>query len=243
MKISLFAIVLFLAFTGWQLNAQTQTLSSENLSDSSRALQFQIGSDFSLSSFQGSVFSYMQHINKEAALRFGLSVSVGGFNADNSMNDFSIIGDSLYERSLENADKKSSSFQVNAQLIRYFNPGGKLLLYGGAGPFLRYEYSTEKREITSKVPYTTPTNSLVKSKSELKYSLWTPGIMGVLGVEWFASKGISFMAEYGLQAAYTWSKGENTTKSDISIRTTSSKQNGWGLYGNSVKFGLSLYFQ
>lgn len=243
MKISLIAVVLFMALSACQMNAQTQTLSSENLSDSSRALQFQIGSNFDLFSFQGTVFSYLQHINKEAALRLGLSVSVGGSNSDNSMDDFSITGDSLYQRSLENLDRKSSSFQLNAQLIRYFNPGGKLLLYGGAGPFLRYEYTKEKRETAEKLPYAIPSGSIRNSTNELKSSFWTPGIMGVLGVEWFAAKGISFMAEYGLQAAYTWGKGENTSKSDLNVRKTNTQQSGWGLTGNNVKLGLSLYFQ
>lgn len=243
MKISLFAIVLFIAFTAQQMNAQTQTSSPENLSDSSRALQFQIANNFQLTSFQGTVFSYMHHINKEAALRFGLSISVGGTNSDNTHDGFSTIGDSLFQRSLGNSDTKNHSFQLSAQLIRYFNPGGKLLLYGGAGPFLLYDYSYTKSESVEKISYQGLLNPPRTTSTESKNRGWSPGIMGVFGVEWFAAQGISLMAEYGLQASYKWGKSESKSVAYSDITTSNSKQEGWNLGASRVKFGLSLYFQ
>lgn len=243
MKISLFAIVLFLAFTGWQLNAQTQTSSDENLSDSSRALQFQIGSNFNLSSFQGTVFSYKHHLSKTTALRIGLSVSLYNNNSDNSLTGFSIQGDSLYQKSKGNNDKNTNSIQLSTQHIWYINPGAKFLLYGGAGPFFRYEFMSDKSESINSIPYGGLGTSPTKTVTETTSKFFVPGLMGVLGVEWFATKGISLTAEYGLQVSYTWGKIETKNTSSYSIASSSTKQEGWNMGGSNVKLGLSVYFQ
>lgn len=243
MKTCLSAIVLFLAMITQGSYAQVKASSAEDLSDSSRALQFQITNNFQLTSFQGTVFSYKQHINKEAALRFGLSISVGGSNTDNTLKGISVLNDSLIQNTLGNNDTKNNSVQLSAQLIRYFNPGAKLLLYGGAGPFLIYEHSFSKTEQLENITYLGPVNPARKSSTESKTDRWSPGIAGVLGVEWFAAKGISFTAEYGMQVSYTWGKNESKSVAYSNINTANSKQEGWNLGANSVKFGLSLYFQ
>ncbi|HEX2960563.1 MAG TPA: hypothetical protein VHO43_02160 [Ignavibacteriales bacterium] len=241
MKTYFSAIVLFFVITQCGY-AQAKASPAEDLSDSSRALQFQIANNFQLTSFQGTVFSYKHHINKEAALRFGLSISFGGSNSDNTTDGFSIPADSLFQHNLGNIDNKNRSFQLSAQLIRYFNPGAKLLLYGGAGPFLLYDYTYAKSESVDKINYQGPTNAPLKTSSENKGSRWSPGIMGVLGVEWFAAKGISLTAEYGMQVSYTWGKTESKSVGYSSINSLTSKQDGWNLGASSVKFGLSLYF-
>lgn len=239
MKHSLFAIALFIAFTTQLLNAQTQTPSSENLSDSSKALQFQIGSNFSLYSFQGTVFSYKHHLTRKTALRIGLSISVGGSNNDNSTDNFYAPSDSLLNGSKKSGNADSRRIDLTTQYVWYFNPASKLLLYGGAGPFLTHEYSFEKTENI----LTIPGNPLSKSLTETKGTWWTPGIAGIIGVEWFASKAISFMAEYGIQATYTWSNSEIKNTSPYSVLNTTASSKGWGLRGTPVKLGLSLYFQ
>lgn len=241
MKNYLAVIVLFLAITSQSGFAQTKASSVEDLSDSSRALQFQITDNFSLSSFQGSVFSYMHHFTKDKALRIGLSVSLGGNNSDQSEDYFSYDRNSLVNNKKNKSNKNSNSLQLSTQYIWYFNPGAKLLLFSGAGPFLRYDHSYEKNEDY----YPQPNSNLVpKNITENKSTQWTPGVSGIVGVEWFASKAISLSAEYGLQLSYYWNDSEIIHKDQSNInQKIENKSKGWNLAGNSVKFGLSLYFQ
>lgn len=239
MKNSLLAVVLFMAFTTWQLNAQTQTSPSENLSDSSRALQFQVGSNFNLYSFQCSVVSYKHHLSRNAALRLGLSISLGGRNDDYSTNGFYADSNSVQPGSTQNSDRNNRSIQLTSQYIWYFNHDSKLLLYGGAGPLVGYDYRYENKGSNFEIP----ANSPLTTQNESKAKQWTAGITGVIGVEWFASKSISLLAEYGLQASYYWLDSETKDiSSDHFVRKTKSSSTSWDVRGSNVKLGLSLYF-
>ncbi|HEX2869348.1 MAG TPA: hypothetical protein VHO03_20055 [Ignavibacteriales bacterium] len=244
MKNSLIAVVLFVAFTSLQLNAQTQTSSSENLSDSSKALQFQIASNFTLTSFQGTVFSYKHHLSRNTALRIGLSIGLGGQNRDGETTGFYVERDSVFPVSNNGTDRTGASIQLTAQHIWYFNPASKVLLFGGAGPLAGYDYNYEKTESILGSAGSSP----MISNNETKSKQWSFGISGVMGVEWFVSKGISLSAEYGLQANYYWWDSEGTgTYTNSSFDHITQKANtsvkGWNLSGNYAKLGLSLYFQ
>ncbi|MCU7491028.1 MAG: hypothetical protein ACM3UR_14190 [Bacteroidota bacterium] len=241
MKTYFSAIVLFLVITQCGY-AQAKASPAEDLSDSSRALQFQITDNFSLSSFQGSVFSYMHHFTKERALRIGLSVSVGGNNLDQSDDQFWYNQNSLTHIRKYDIEKNSTGLQLSTQYIWYLNPGSRLLLFSGAGPFLRYDRSFEKNETS----YPQDDTRMYRTTIETQSSQWTPGASGIVGVEWFASKAISFSAEYGLQLSYFWNESKITTKTQNNNsvdQISNAKSKGWNLAGSSVKFGLSLYFQ
>ncbi|MCU7494068.1 MAG: hypothetical protein HF314_07240 [Ignavibacteria bacterium] len=235
------AAVLFMAFSALQLNAQTQTPYVSDLSDSSRALQFQISNDFTLISFQGTAISYMHHFTQKSALRIGLSISFRTNNSDYASNGINMDIDTLLQRHLSNSDERTNSFQLNTQYIWYLNPGAKLLLYGGTGPFLGYGYSSNHDKETydsNPIQYIPSVTS-----TEGKARNWSAGILGTLGVEWFAAKGISLMAEYGLKAGYSWNKNEIKSVGRLTITKEERNAHGWNLDASSVKLGLSLYFQ
>lgn len=241
MKKTLLFAILFLFTSAASSFAQTDNPERQYLSDSSSALQFQIGSNFTLSSFQGSTISYKYHLSRTSALRGGLSLDLSSGDREDGTDNFA--NDTIYSISNGNTDSKSFRIQIRMQYIYYFNPGSKFLLYTGAGPLFGYEKTNYKNETITNVPGFAPAMSIADQKRSSSYA----GISGLLGVEWFASSGISLSAEYGLDIRYIWDKeNQEQKRSQISYpnyRTvSSSKLTGWQIYGNSVKFGLSVYF-
>jgi opacity protein-like surface antigen len=74
---------------------------------------------------------------------------------------------------------------------------------------------------------------------------WKIGALGVAGVEWFATKGVSFHAEYRSSLRYGKTKQESLTDrpSDPSYyRKDESTTSSWDFQGVAVTFGVSLYF-
>jgi hypothetical protein len=64
-------IVLFLFALALPLKSIAQQSGSKPLTENSKALQFQIGSNFTLTSFQGAALSYKHHLKPLRAIRVG----------------------------------------------------------------------------------------------------------------------------------------------------------------------------
>jgi hypothetical protein len=100
--------------------------------------------------------------------------------------------------------------------LRYIRPEREVKFYVGAGPFVGYGRQSDDY-----------------GSSYLRIDRLTMGAGGKLGAEWFATRSISFLAEYGnLLAVMFWSED----------RRTPPKHSGRDYsYGNSVTVGLTLY--
>lgn len=241
MKKTLLLTILFFITSAATSFAQTDHSEGQYLSDSSRALQFQIGSNFTLNSFQGSTISFKYHLSRTSAFRAGLSIDLS--STDGEGNSGSFISDTVSSIADQNSDMSSYMVQFRTQYIYNINPGSKFLLYTGAGPLFGYDKSQGKSETEYQYPRQAP----IKSISDQKRTMGYAGISGLMGVEWFASSGISLSAEYGLDIRYFWTKQEQTQQNlqinSSKVRnTTSIKSTGWEIYGNFVKFGLTVYF-
>jgi hypothetical protein len=77
----------------------------------------------------------------------------------------------------------------------------------------------------------------------LSYSV-SADVKALLGVEWFASENISFLAEYACYAGYRYASSESESDRRYPDRETKSEstQNMFRFSSNEVKFGLSVYF-
>ncbi len=82
----------------------------------------------------------------------------------------------------------------------------------------------------------------VESTSQRTSKRWSLGISANLGAEWFATKNISFLAEYGLSLNYIWVKDSRTDKTAGIVVESENKSKIFNLSATSVKFGLSVYF-
>ena len=192
------------------------------------AMQFEINQDFDLSSFQGAMISVKKHTSRSKAWRLGLDINTS-LSENDSQN---IYNDSTVGWSDGESDRYS--FDINLQRIFYASPRAKVSLFYGFGPSAGYTYS--KNKSTSKTP-TSNRLSITKTKT------FDVGLVGVLGVEWFFSKNMSLLGEYGADIIYLWSKNERTQTNpngDITYSKGTSKR--FDFDNILVKFGLSVYF-
>jgi hypothetical protein len=218
--------------------AQTQPTNESPFSDSSQALQFSIGDNFALHSFQGATISYKHHLQRLTALRFGLTVSFGGSTNDNTLS--SSDNGTLTNGSTQTLDQTNFHVQFGGQKVWYVEGPTAVFFYFGSGPYLVMSRSTQAQE-SSPLPPVSPTT---KSTSETTSNEWSAGVSGLAGVECFAARSISLHAEYGVNFAYSWTKVESTSKSipPSSTSKVESKINSWQFSSPGVTFGVSVYF-
>jgi hypothetical protein len=129
----------------------------------------------------------------------------------------------------QESDSRGVSLSILYQ--RYVNPTADANLYWGVGPSGRFDDDVQE---THRDSLTTVNES----------ELWSAGLSGVVGVEWFAARVISLHAEYEAAARYTW-VGESTEYNRLGespVRSTRESE-GWSIgAGSTVRFGLSVYF-
>jgi len=198
------------------------------------ALQFQITNNFTLSSFDGSVLSAKYHLSKTRALRLGLGVDLVLVDSDDRVVD--TRADTLSAEFSEEADSDRWGFELNLQYLFYPIPDGNIHLFFGAGPLLGYD------RVDSEI-----TRSSIDSFSELltatnKTSSWSVGVSSVLGVEWFAAKQISILAEYGLSLRYQWIESSRMNVANDRTLTHDEERDTFTVNASAVRFGLSVYF-
>jgi hypothetical protein len=197
------------------------------------ALQFQISSNFTLRSFQGSVISYKRNFSKRSALRFGLSLSTT-FRSDERTDYFSPL-DSI--QSSRDVNDDLFSMIVRCQYVRQSPKKLNTTIFYGAGPLIGYEYNRTKSD---------QNNYNSESIYNNEVNTWRVGISFVLGAEWFIRKNMSLLAEYGLDALYEWRNDDSTARQHTSSGENKSvserKSKIYHIGASSVKFGLSVYF-
>jgi hypothetical protein len=207
-----------------------------SLYDCSWSLQFQIMDKFILNSFQGTIISAKYHYSSNSALRFGIGINLSFSDDDSSPTDQNNTG--TFNKNNSNSNQKGINF--SGVYLFYPKPGSDINLYYGAGPFFSFSYSKSEYENS-----TLQENSTTSSTTFIgKTNSYSAGIYGILGVEWFATKSISFLAEYSVSVYYNHSKISNSNKDSNSTNTSDNEisDNNYGCNPTSVRFGISIYF-
>ncbi len=201
MKNVLMGIIIFCLINQ---NGFSQDSSKNSLKQSMFALQFQIGNNFTLESFQGSTLSFKYQILDESAIRVGFSIS-------------SYVETSREENFIEKPREKSIELTINAQFIQYLKTFEDISLYTGGGPKFYDRYYTLGDFGHEKI--------------------WSLGLDGILGAEWFFKKNMSLSAEYGISIVYWVSE-----MVDPSSTSKHSKRKNININDNNMlKFGISIY--
>lgn len=224
----------FLFLVASDANAQNNE-QRNSLKEDIWALQFQITDNFSLKAFQGFAISAKKHFHNTSALRVGVGLNITISDADN-------VSRRLPADTLRQSEKNKSnvkSIDISTQYLFYPNPDADINVFFGAGPLL--SYSSNKVENEQTYNFGTITDKL---KSVMNDNQLAIGASALLGVEWFASKNISFLAEYALSFEYITAKMTRTQSSTISTDRTETESNleYFRVYPLLVKFGLSVYF-
>lgn len=210
--ISVAAIVLFLSSSSYSQEEQTKN----SLIKGKWALQFQIDGLINVRGFQGGLLSVKKHITDESAIRIGFGISTTISSQNSSTKYFR--NDSTYD----SPGYEYHEYRLNlvSQYVYYTSPMSKVNFFLGAGPQFNYSWSRHGSGTISK------SNSV------------GAGVSGVVGVEWFASKEISFLAEYSSSGTYTWSESSQSNGFEENKNITKY----FYLNPMSVRFGLSAYF-
>lgn len=155
------------------LNTVAVYAQEAQLSDSSRALQFQISEDF-LSSFTGSVISYKWHLSADEARRLGVSLNA------------SYLARELTSTPGNNNTANSSNINISVVFswMYYINPDAVIKFYYGYGPALSFGYGESQIESP---------NGTKREVTNTRYSI---AALGYAGVEWFFLPSMSLHAEY-----------------------------------------------
>ena len=188
----------------------------------SRALQFQIGGNFTLSSFSGSAISYKRHVSDERARRVGISFNNGYAWQERSE-------DGMNER---DRTQLSLGVDIDYTWMNYLTPESSISFYYGYGPGISLDYDRSEQELGSRVD---ETEEFIMGVSAIGYA----------GVEWFFHSSMGLHAEYGASIRFSHRSREvtRTDNDDLPSESVSERSTSQIFFGgDGVRFGLSVYF-
>ena len=238
--------ILILSTGYYSSQAQNQSTDTTALKNGSWALQFGIGSNFTLTSFQGATIAAKYQISQLDAIRAGITIN-GSTNNGTGSNSVA-INDTNDGTVANNASSNSSTVSIVVQYLWYLNPSGPVHFYIGIGPSVSFGYSDNNQNY----PYISTLNGhgyWIQELYATKNIQWALGGACVAGVEWFASKWLSLHADYNLTIQYQW---RNTTSSTYyssltypnyipSLANSSTINKSWSLNSAAVSFGVNIY--
>lgn len=217
-----------------QIFAQEDSTVANSLTNSAMALQFGIRNAFTLSTFQGGTIAMQYHLSPTSAFRGGITVS--GSTGDRTTNSLMTQSADTISGNSGSRSQDATSVILDLQYLWYANPDNEMLLYLGTGPHVGYTHSRDDQTVQF---VTQP--STYGSASNLS-TLWSIGLSGVVGVEWFPQRRISLHAEYMSFLRYEWQKSEATSSQTGSTSKSSDTAKTWRVGYAGVNFGLSVYF-
>lgn len=229
------AASLVLIYSVWflvaEVQAQTQETTTANnaMTKGAWAMQFQINQDFTLSSFKGATLSLKRHYSPSRALRFGLNLGGSFSNSE--------------ERRANNtnveSDRNNQSIGLVSEYVFSSSSEKSAKLFFGVGSSLGFSRSSQTQPILI-------SQSQTREKNVTQD--WSAGIIGVIGVEWFANAHISLLAEYSSFLGYSSYRRKLIYEQQDSnggfVVTGESWLNidSFSFSARSVNFGLSVYF-
>ena len=178
-------------------------------------LEFQVGHNFQLESFSGSMISWKRLSSEHRGWRVGLSPH---------LNTSSISEDGLDGGGVESeSDRYSIGVEIQKLFLGSLN--NRTRSYWGIGPLIGFSYEDRK-------------DSRYDQEGEVldEYSFlirqWNFGALALVGVEYFFLPNISLHGEYGFDLKYSVSE---STRSD-------SKAKNLRLNSRSVRLGLCVLY-
>ena len=123
MRVFLFVITVCLLQNN--VNAQEEKSKSEyGLKKGSLSLQFRISENFTLSTFESSLFSLKKHTSGNKAWRLSLGLQSNFRNSDRDLSNFS--SDVLTDKSENDDDTFNFSITFSAQYLKYLSTQKKI---------------------------------------------------------------------------------------------------------------------
>jgi hypothetical protein len=197
-----------------------------SLQDGAWALQFGIGSNFTLNAFNGATISVKKHLSDRSAVRVGITVSALSSDSD-------VLIASSQDTLLRAAESGRDTYGASLGLewVRYFRPEARWSFFAGLGPSVSFAHNA----FTDK----SVNETIVRDD---KTKLWGFGVNGLFGGEWFATRVIGIHAEYRIGAGYSETSEDGITRGPGVDSEVHREDKSWSLSPGFVRFGLSAYF-
>jgi opacity protein-like surface antigen len=210
----------------------TTSRRKNSLEEGAWAVQFGIGSNFTITTFAGSTIALKHFCSSSQAYR--LSATVNG-STDSRDGVTPLVADSM--RIITTTDGNSESLSLQFNMLFYPLTSSDVNFYWGIGPSGTYSHSNS----TSETRFVTSSQDTVYSRQSDTRNTWGIGASVVVGVEWFATKSISLNAEYTGTLNYTHSS--SSSEGEIPSRPASeSTSKSFSVNSGGVRFGLAAYF-
>ncbi len=250
-NILLFILILSLA-TSVRVYAKDNTaedsVKNNSLTVDTWSMEFQINKLFQPKRFNGFTMYAKYQNDLHDAVRLGF-----GFNFINlqsadiiDLNNIGIILEDPTKVDLNTRyNYNSQNYTISFQFVKYPYINSNVLFYFGLGPELGYSKSVLKNnyyDFNSGNPYYI-SNSL---------ELWSAGVAGFLGAEWFFTQNMSLSAEYEIKTSEQW--GTLAVVNRVAVYNPVSKAysfhevqtshypSDFKFSADNVEFGISFYF-
>jgi len=225
MKYLLALVISVLLFTS--VFAQTDETTNNY---SAHGIQFQIGSNFQLESFDGLTFSYLYRANKDYFFRFGIGTFLSLLDASTTAGQT----DTLETEGSADGFGLTLSGDFIFTLLR---KNGFSMIAGG-GPFVAYRYERNYSNIVSSFD---PTEVTI-TKNE-----WSAGLGLLIGAQFELNENIVFSGEYGLNVGYQSAAQDVETKQNdhngnITTDLKKIETNSFNISNSAFRFGVAVYF-
>ena len=208
-----------------------------SLKDGAWALQFQLGSAFSRRGYDGIVISAKYHLTKRSAIRLGIDINGDIHFGGHTSHRGTPPDDTLYSSSRDNINREG--IKLISEYIKYTQIDPKLHFFLGIGPTFGFSHFKSKSE--SRYTYLQEPESRTYISKTYNWSL---GISGVLGAEWFPTKRISVIAEYGVSFDYRYQIRRSEVIGDAPTKSSRNRNhmNYFALDLLAAKIGIAVYF-
>jgi opacity protein-like surface antigen len=228
MRLSLVAmgVVVMLASAG-------QAVASSGERPQGQAIQFGIGSSFSVSQFSGATIGYQRSLSENVTWRLSMTLDLNYTSVDQA--DVG-TGDAEMD---ESVDLEEWSHYLSASSEWFVSRGAPVSVYFGGGPRIAYSTRQDDRaDFRSGDP-------VVEYRDTRRVSALSAGASGLLGVQWAPSDWFALHAEYRLSALYVRrTEGTWTSRSgdDGYFLEETLTWNGVTIDSEGVRVGFSVYF-
>ena len=195
-----------------------------------QAMQFRIGSSFSLSSFDGATLAYQRFLGRDVAWRLSLGVDLRYERTEHSEKH---AGDYSVDESFD-YPVWGHGVSVSSEWLAY--RGDQVSLFFGGGPRVSYtSYRDEDFDFYSGT----------WRRARHSGDTYSVGLQGCIGIQWAATDWLALHAEYSARCMYSHEVQEylrQETGDDEEHRVESTVRNVFFLDSRGVRFGLSAYF-
>jgi len=134
-RVVLYGIAVGVLFS-WNAGAQETAADSNSLKPGAWALQFGVGSNLTLTAFQGSTIALQYHLSESNAIRAGVTFN-GNFSDGTDLFN-QATGDTGHTTASGDNSSHSASISFTVQYLWYLNARAPVHFYVGVGPSLSY---------------------------------------------------------------------------------------------------------